>query len=645
MTIWGIKMSATREKQTLSFQAETKQLLHLMVHSLYSNKEIFLRELISNASDAADKLRFVALSKPDLYEGDTELKVWVDFDKDAGTLTIKDNGIGMTREEVIQNLGTIARSGTAEFMKTLTGDKAKDSKLIGQFGVGFYSSFIVADKVVVRTRKAGVPVNEGVRWSSTGAGDFDVEDITKEQHGTEIELHLKEEDKDLLNAWHLRHIISKYSDHITLPVMMHKIKTVDPNEEVTSDASETQEEEAVNRATALWTLPKQEISEEQYKELYKHIAHDFEDPLMWSHNKVEGKSEYTSLLYIPARAPYDLWSANKQHGLKLYVQRVFIMDDSEQFLPHYLRFVRGILDSNDLPLNVSREILQSNKMVDAMRGAITKRVLSMLEELAQDPDKYQKFWQQFGQVMKEGPAEDFANREQIAKLLRFASTHSDKSDQIVTLDQYIERMPEGQDKIYYMAADTFNAAKNSPQLEVFRKKGIEVLLLSDRIDEWLMAHLTEYNGKKFQSVAKGGLELGALDDKEEIATQEKIADELKPFLEKVKNVLGDKVKEVRITRRLTTSPACIVAGEHDMTPQMERIMRAAGQNVPHSKPILELNPEHVIVQKLQSETDQNRFTDWAEILFDQAQLAEGGQLEDPSAFVARFNKLLLELVK
>lgn len=636
-------MSATGAKQTLNFQAETKQLLHLMVHSLYSNKEIFLRELISNASDAADKLRFVALSKSDLYEGETDLKVWIDFDEKKGTLTIRDNGIGMTMDEVIQNLGTIARSGTAEFMKTLTGDTAKDSKLIGQFGVGFYSAFIVADRVTVRTRKAGVPENQGVRWSSNGEGSFEVETITKKQRGTEIELHLKEEDKDLLNAWHLRHIISKYSDHITLPVMMQKIKTVD--KDAKDAAADEPEEEVVNKATALWTLPKQDITNEQYCELYKHIAHDFEDPLAWSHNKVEGKLEYISLLYVPARAPFDLWSANKQRGLKLYVQRVFIMDDSEQFLPNYLRFIRGIIDSNDLPLNISREILQSNRVVDSMRNAITKRALSMLEELAQDPEKYQKFWTQFGQVIKEGPAEDFANREQIAKLLRFASTHTDAPEQTVTLDDYVSRMREGQDKIYYMAADTFNAAKNSPHLEIFRKKGIEVLLLTDRIDEWLMAHLTEYKDKKFQSVAKGSLELGSLDDKQEIEEQQKTTTELQPFLDKVKNVLGDKVKEVRITRRLTASPACLVAGEHDMTPQMERIMRAAGQNVPHNKPIFELNPDHIMVQKLEQETDETRFADWTLILFDQAFLAEGGQLEDPATFVARFNKLLLELTK
>ncbi len=638
-------MAQASEKETLGFQAETKRLLHLMVHSLYSNKEIFLRELISNASDACDKLRFVALSNPDLYEGDSELKVWIDFDLAAGTLTIRDNGIGMTRDEVIKNLGTIAKSGTAEFMQTLTGDKANDSKLIGQFGVGFYSSFIVADKVVVRTRKAGEPAEQGVRWSSNGEGEFEVENIIKTQRGTEIELHLREEDKDMLNAWHLRHIISKYSDHITLPIVMKKITTAGKDEDVEKTADSANEEETVNRATALWTLPKQDISDEQYKELYKHIAHDFEDPLTWSHNKVEGKLEYTSLLFVPARAPFDLYSPNKQHGLKLYVQRVFIMDDSEQFLPHYLRFVRGIIDSNDLPLNISREILQSNKTIDAMRGAIIKRVLSMLEELANDQEKYQKFWDQFGQVMKEGPAEDFANREQIAKLLRFASTYTDSPEQNVTLDAYISRMPAGQEQIYYMAADTFNAAKNSPHLEIFRKKGIEVLLLSDRIDEWLTAHLTEYNGKKFHSVAKGGLDLGALEDKAEKESTEKLSDELQSFVEKIKQVLGDKVKEVRITRRLTSSPACIVADEHDMSPQMQRIMRAAGQHVPQTKPIFEINPDHVLVQKLQSETDQSRFADWTCILFDQALLSEGGQLDDPGSFVQRLNKLLLELAK
>lgn len=633
-------MSETREKQTLSFQAETKQLLQLMVHSLYSNKEIFLRELISNASDAADKLRFLAMSKPDLYEGDTDLKVWVDFDSEKGTLTIADNGIGMTKDEVIQNLGTIARSGTSEFIKTLTGDRARDSKLIGQFGVGFYSAFIVADKVTVRTRKAGVASDQAVRWTSNGEGDFDVEMVTKAKRGTEIELHLKEEEKDLLNAWQLRHIISKYSDHITLPVVMKKIQTEDKDQ-----TQQTDEEETVNKATALWTLPKQEISDEQYNDLYKHIAHDFENPLTYSHNRVEGKMEYTTLLYIPARAPFDLWSANKQRGLKLYVQRVFIMDDSEQFLPNYLRFVRGVVDSNDLPLNISREILQSNRAVDSMRSAITKRVLTMLEDLSKEPEKYQKFWSEFGQVIKEGPAEDFANREQIAKLMRFASTHSDSAEQTVTLDEYIARMQAGQEKIYYMSADSFNAAKNSPHLEVFRKKGIEVLLLSDRIDEWLMAHLTEYKDKKFQSVAKGALELGNLEDKTEVEAQEKISAELQPLLDKIKTVLGDKVKEVRITRRLTTSPACIVAGEFDMTPQMERIMRAAGQNVPVNKPIFELNPDHILVKKLQAEGDEARFNDWTLILFDQALLAEGGQLEDPASFVQRFNKMLLELAK
>lgn len=638
-------MTETREKQTLGFQAETKQLLHLMVHSLYSNKEIFLRELISNASDAADKLRFVTLSNPELYEDDSELKVWVDFDAEAGTLTIRDNGIGMTREEAVKNLGTIARSGTAEFIKSLSGDKAKDSKLIGQFGVGFYSAFIVADKIIVRTRKAGTPTDQAVRWSSNGEGEFDVETITKVQRGTEIEMHLKEEDKDLLNAWHLRHIISKYSDHITLPVVMQKIKTIEPDDQNPEATLEAPEEESVNRATALWTLPKQEITDEQYAELYKHIAHDFEAPLAWTHNKVEGKLEYVSLLYVPARAPFDLWSPNKQRGLKLYVQRVFIMDDSEQFLPNYLRFVRGILDSNDLPLNISREILQSNKTVDSMRSALIKRVLSMLEDLSKDETKYKIFWQNFGQVMKEGPAEDFANQQQIAKLLRFASSHTDTAEQNVTLDAYISRMLEGQDKIYYMAADSFNAAKNSPHLEVLRKKGIEVLLLSDRVDEWLMSHITEYDGRKFQSVAKGGLALGSLEDKEDVAKQEHLSEEYKPLIEKIKAVLGDKVQEVRITGRLTTSPACIVSSENGMTPQMERLMRGAGQPVPHSKPIFELNPEHLIVQRLNTEGDATRFEDWVYILFDQALLSEGGQLEDPATFVQRFNKMLLELLK
>lgn len=634
-------MTATTAKETLGFQAETKQLLHLMVHSLYSNKEIFLRELISNASDAADKLRFVALADSKLYENNPDLKVLITFDKDAGTLTIKDNGIGMTREEVIKNLGTIAKSGTADFMKSLTGDKAKDSKLIGQFGVGFYSAFIVADKVTVRTRKAGVPIDQGVEWSSAGEGTFEVEPIVKADRGTEVILHLKEEEKELLNAWHLRHIINKYSDHITLPVVMHKIKVVDHDEEPKTDETETLEEETVNRATALWTLPKQDITEEQYVELYKHISHDFEAPLIWSHNRVEGKLEYTTLLYVPARAPFDMWSPTKSRGLKLYVQRVFIMDDSEQFLPNYLRFVRGVLDSNDLPLNISREILQSNKIVDTMRGAITKRVLTMLEDLTKDAEKYKIFWKDFGQVMKEGPAEDFANKEQIAKLLRFASTFTNTADQTVSLEDYVNRMPSGQDKIYYVAADSFNAAKNSPHLEIFRKKGIEVLLLSDRVDEWLMAHLTEFSGKKLQSVAKGGLELGELDDKVDAEQQEKRTTELQSIIDHIKKVLDGQVQDVRITRRLTSSPACIVSGENDMTPQMERLMRSAGQNVPHSKPILELNPDHTMVQKLQSETDDARFADWAWILFDQAVLAEGGQLEDPAAFVQRLNKLLL----
>lgn len=607
----------------MGFQAETKQLLHLMVHSLYSNKEIFIRELISNASDAADKLKFAALSDSDLFENDPELKIWISIDKDAGTLTIKDNGIGMTRDEVIKNLGTIAKSGTADFLKTLTGDRIKDSRLIGQFGVGFYSSFIVADKVTVRTRKAGEKADQAVMWSSDGHGEFEVDNITKPERGTEIVLHMKEEEKDFLNDYQLKHIITKYSDHITLPVLLG--------------------EESVNRATALWATPKQEITDEQYHEFYKHIAHDFDEPLTWTHNKVEGKLEYTSLLYIPKRAPFDLWQAGKPRGLKLYVQRVFIMDDSEQFLPHYLRFLRGIVDSNDLPLNVSREILQSSRVVDNIKSALVKRALGMLEHLSKDAEKYAIFWKEFGQVLKEGPAEDFANKEQIAKLFRFSSTHTDTSEQNVSLDDYISRMLDKQDKVYYVAAETFNAAKNSPHIEIFRKKGIEVLLLTDKVDEWLMAHLTEYAGKQLQSVAKGGLELGELDDQEDQKQQEQQTEDYKAIIEKISAVLGEKVKEVRLTRRLTSSPACIVADENDMTPQMQRLMQAAGQQVPTAKPIFELNPEHMLISKLKSESDEQRFKNLTEILFDQAVLAEGGHLDDPATFVKRFNDLLLEL--
>lgn len=621
-------MAAQNLKKTFDFQAEVKQLLHIMIHSLYSNKEIFLRELLSNASDAADRFRFFSLQNPTLLAEASDLKVWVECHKEAHTITIRDNGIGMTEEEVIQNLGTIAKSGTREFLNTLTGDQAKDSKLIGQFGVGFYSAFIVADRVEVVTRRAGVSQDSAVRWSSTGEGAYELEKTSKKERGTDITLHLRSDEEEFLNEWRLKHIIAKYSDHLTLPVVMK---------------NEKGEEEVVNRATALWTLPKNEISDEQYKELYKHVAHDFEDPLIWSHNKVEGKLEYITVLYIPAKAPFDLWHVGKTRGLKLYVKRVFIMDDAEQFLPHYLRFVRGIIDSNDLPLNISREILQSNRVIDAIRTSVIKRVLSMLEQLAtEDKEKYQQFWKEFGQAMKEGPAEDFGNREQVAKLLRFASTKNDVEVQEVSLEDYIGRMLKGQEKIYYITADTFNAAKNSPHLEMFRKKGIEVLLLSDRVDEWLMTHLTEFQGKSFQSVARGGLELGALEDKQEEEKIKQAEGEFSSLIEKIKTVLGDRVKEVRLSRRLTDSPACIVLGEHDLSSQMEKLLQASGQKVPTHKPILELNPDHRMIKKLKTVTDKTQFEDWATVLFDQAILGSGEKLDDPASFVKRFNRLLLD---
>lgn len=627
-------MSAEPAKEKFGFQAEVKQLLHLMIHSLYSNKEIFLRELISNASDAADKLRFESLKDPLIMVDDPDLKVWVDFDKDKKTLTIRDNGIGMTKEEVIQNLGTIAKSGTREFLSSLTGDKAKDTKLIGQFGVGFYSAFMVADKVTVVTRKAGKPKEQAIEWTSNGDGEYEIQTTTKDSRGTDITLHLKADEDELLNNWRLQHIIRKYSDHLTLPVLMKNDKN---------------EEEVVNRATALWTLPKQEVTEEQYKELYKHIAHDFEDPMIWGHNKVEGKMEYTTLLYIPSRAPFDLWQSGKSRGLKLYVRRVFIMDDADQFLPHYLRFVRGIIDSNDLPLNISREMLQGNRVIDAIRTAVIKRVLSMLEQLnTDDKEKYQKFWKEFGQVLKEGPAEDFANKEQVAKLLRFSTSLTDSETQDVSLDDYISRMKPEQDKIYYITADSFNAARNSPHLEIFRKNGIEVLLLSDRVDEWLVSHLTEYQGKHLQSVARGSLDsnlLQSADDKK-LEEKHKIAEgDFAKTLEKVKELLKDKVKEVRLSRRLTSSPACIVVDEQDLSSQMERILRAAGQKVPEHKPILELNSDHPMVKRLADEIEGVHFADWANILLDQAILAEGGHLNDPATFVKRLNTLLVEMAE
>ncbi len=619
------------KKETFGFQTEIKQLLKLMIHSLYSNKEIFLRELISNASDAADKLRFESLRDPMLLVDDPDLKVWVLLDKEAKTITIRDNGIGMTREEVIQNLGTIAKSGTREFLSTLTGDRAKDAQLIGQFGVGFYSSFIVADKVVVITRKAGAPVTEGVQWSSTGEGDYELETVSKEARGTEVILHLKSDEEEFLNDWRLKHIIMKYSDHLTLPVLMK---------------NEKNEDEVVNRATALWTLSKNEITDEQYKELYKHVSHDFQDPLIWAHNKVEGKLEYITLLYIPEHAPFDLWHVGKTRGLKLYVRRVFIMDDAEQFLPHYLRFVRGIIDSNDLPLNISREILQNNRIIDTIKTAVIKRVLGMLEQLAtEDKPKYQIFWNAFGQVLKEGPAEDFANKEQIAKLLRFASTHLGNADQVVSFEDYIARMPAGQTKIFYVTGDTFNAANHSPHLEIFRKKGIEVLLLTDRVDEWLMTHLTEFQGKSVQAVTRGGLDLGDLADKTAEEHHKQADTDFEETVKKLKELLQSSVKDVRLSQRLTDSPACIVLDEQGMSSQMERMLRASGQHVPTQKPILELNPDHRMIKHLKDEKDAARFEDWSRILLDQAILAEGGQLEDPASFVQRFNKLLLELTK
>ncbi len=615
-------MTVEAQKETLGFQTEVKQLLHLMIHSLYSNKEIFLRELISNASDAEDKLRFAALKDDSLYEGDPDLKIRLDFDEKANTVTLTDNGIGMTRDDVIQNLGTIAKSGTAEFLKQLSGDEKKDSKLIGQFGVGFYSAFIVADRVEVFTRRAGTPAEEGVHWESQGDGEFTIEQTARENRGTQIVLHLKKEAKEFANGWKLRSLVKKYSDHISFPVEMRK--------EAEGENEEKKDEfETVNDATALWTLPRTEIKDEEYKEFYKHIAHDFEDPLTWSHNKVEGKLDYTSLLYIPARAPFDLYNREAPRGLKLYVQRVFIMDDAEQFLPLYLRFAKGVIDSNDLSLNVSREILQNDSTVESIRTALTKRVLDMLSKLAKkDAEQYQKFWGEFGTVLKEGPAEDFSNREKIAGLLRFASTHTGERTQNVSLDDYIGRMKEGQKKIYYITGDNFSAAKSSPHLEVFRKKGIEVLILSDRIDEWMMGYLNEYDGKQFQDVARGDLDLGEVETEEDKKHKEEAAAEHKDLLERIKKALDDRVQEVRVTNRLTDSPACLVVGDFDMGAQMKKIMEAAGQKVPDSKPIFEINVDHPLVQRLESEKGEERFNELSAVLLDQATLASGELASD-----------------
>ncbi len=624
-----------KDQETRGFQSEVKQLLQLMIHSLYSNKEIFLRELISNASDAADKLRFRALSAPELYENNGELRVRLALDKEQKTITISDNGIGMSRDEVIDNLGTIAKSGTKAFLESIGSDQAKDSQLIGQFGVGFYSAFIVADKVTVRTRAAGAPAEQGVFWESTGEGDYTVADIEKAERGTEIILHLRDGESEFLNDWRLRSIIGKYSDHIALPV---EIETQTKNEE---DDSITVTWEKINKAQALWTRNKAEISDEEYQEFYKHISHDFTDSLIWSHNRVEGKQEYTSLLYIPSQAPWDMGNREHKHGLKLYVQRVFIMDEAEQFMPNYLRFVRGLVDSNDLPLNVSREILQDSSITRNLRSALTKRVLQMLDKLAKDDaEKYQTFWQQFGLVMKEGPAEDGANKEAIAKLLRFASTHNDSSAQIVSLEDYIGRMAEGQEKIYYITADSYAAAKNSPHLELFRKKGIEVLLLSDRIDEWMMSYLTEFDGKSFQSVSKADESLDKLAD-ENKTEQEEADKKLAPFIERVKTLLGDRVKEVKLTHRLTDTPAIVTTDANAMSTQMAKLFAAAGQAVPEVSYNFELNPEHLLVKKSAEIDDDAQFADWIELLLDQALFAERGTLDDPNQFIRRINQLLL----
>lgn len=632
----------TEKSQTLNFQAEVKQLLHLMIHSLYSNREIFLRELISNASDACDKLRFEALDKPELLEGQGELAIRVGFDKSARTITVSDNGIGMSREEVIAHLGTIAKSGTREFFSQLTGDQRKDANLIGQFGVGFYSAFIVADKVTVTTRRAGLNESEGVRWecamSGDAAGEYTVETVERPLRGTEIVLHLREDQDDLLSGWQLRGLIRKYSDHIVQPILMKKEEwDQDKGEQVT-----TEEDETVNQASALWAKSKNDISEDDYKAFYKHVGHDFDEPLAWTHSRVEGRHEYTQLLYVPKHAPFDLWDRNARHGIKLYVKRVFIMDDAEKLMPTYLRFVRGVVDSADLPLNVSREILQESKDIDTIRAGCTKKVLGLLADLAEnDQEKYATFWKAFGSVLKEGVGEDFANKEKIAGLLRFASTQADTADETVSLADYIARMKEGQEKIYYVTAESFNAAKNSPHLEIFRKKGIEVLLLSDRVDEWVIGHLTEFDGKPLQSVAKGGLDLGGLEDEEEKKEAEKAADEFKDLVERMKTSLGDRVKDVRVTHRLTDSPACLVADEQDMGMNLARMLKAAGQKAPESKPILEVNPTHPAVLRLKSE--ETSFDDWSAVLFDQALLAEGGTLDDPASFVRRINQLMLAM--
>lgn len=634
-----------KNKQTLGFQTEVKQMLHLVVHSLYSNKEIFLRELISNASDALDKLRFLALSNADLYENDSNLQISMDYNEKLKTITIKDNGVGMSWDEAVENLGTIAKSGTKEFLSQLSGESSKDSQLIGQFGVGFYSAFIVADNVTVKSRRAGAKAEEGIIWESSGDGNFTIENTVLPQRGTEIILHLKADETEFASDWRLKSIISKYSDHICWPIVMKKSSVNessedDENAEKKEVTDKPAEFETVNKATALWTLQKSDISDEDYKTLYKHISHDYQDPLIWAHNHVEGKQEYTSLLYVPAHAPFDMWQQEHKHGLKLYVKRVFILDETVQFLPRYLRFIKGIIDANDLPLNISREILQDNKQVEAIKAASTKRVLGMLEKLStDDKEQYQKFWDEFGLVLKEGPIEDFANKEAIAKLLRFATTHVDSSKQSISLEEYVNRMQETQDKIYYITASSYNAAKNSPHLEIFKKKGIEVLLLSDKVDEWLVGYLSEFSGKKLQSISKGKIEL---DKQEATSTEEKEQEEsLAPMLKQIKEALGPLVKDVIPTNRLTDSPACIVAAEDDMGLEMKRILLAAGQKVPETQPVFEINPKHPLIIRLHDIHDDNHFNEWVKVLFEQSILAEGGQLDNPADFVARVNKLLL----
>ena len=628
---------ATKENasEKLVFQAEVKQLLHLMIHSLYSNKEIVIRELISNASDAADKLRFEALKDANLYEKDSELKIRLSFDKKKRTLTISDNGIGMSRDEVISNIGTIARSGTKEFLNNLTGDQAKDANLIGQFGVGFYSSFIIADKVTVITRRAGT--SEGIQWESQGEGEYTISEVEKDARGTDIILHLKKDEDEFLSDWTLKSIIKKYSDHITLPIVMKKSEWRD-GEEVPTD-----EDETVNAASALWARNKNEIKEEEYNEFYKNLSYDQEPPLTYSHNRIEGKQEYISLLYIPTKAPFDLFDRERHHGVKLYVKRIFIMEASEKLMPNYLRFIKGVIDSADLPLNVSREILQDSKEVEAIRAGSTKKVLDLLEDMSEKkPDDYKKFWKEFGVVMKEGHSEDFQNREKLSKLFRFNSTHEELDAQVVSLKDYVARMKDGQEAIYYITADSYEAAKHSPHLEIFKKKGIEVLLLSDRVDEWLLSTFNEFEGKKLQSIAKGDLDLGKLEDEKEKEEKKKIEKDAKSLVEKIQKALGDKVKEVKVTHRLTDSPACLVAGEHDLSGNLERLLKAAGQKTPDTKPILEINPTHKLIQKLENTSDSARFNDFAEVIFDQALISEGGQLKDPVAFVKKINQFLVE---